>query len=163
MTAAQLPPVGPMPDPETLLLSALLWPRAGGPDPGPVLALVADDDVADPATAEVLAVVRSLVYARQPVGPVVVLDELRRNGRPSKAVCDRLLTATTAGAVPEALPGFACAVVSDSLRRRAESAGHALIAAAVSMAESDLAPLAERAAAGVVDCATRLERLRGER
>lgn len=157
---AQLPPVGPMPDAETLLLSALLWPRPDS-DPGPVLALVLDDDVADPALCEVLKVARSLIYARQPVSPVVVRDELRRGGEPSKAVDDRLLIATTAGAVPEALRAYACAVVAASLRRRVESAGHALADAAESMAESDLGPLAERAAAGIANCAVRLAELRG--
>lgn len=139
-----------------------MWPRPGGADPGPVLALVADDDIADPALAEVLKVIRSLVYAGDPVGPVVVLDELRRTGS-SKPVLDRLLQATTAGAVPEAIRAYAAAVVAASLPRRMESAGHALTAAAGSMAEADLAPLAERAAAGIAECAARLAKLRGER
>lgn len=158
--AAQLPPVGPPPAAEVLLVGALLWPAADA-DPGPVLALVADDDVADPHLAVVLACARSLIYAREPVGAVVVADELRREGRLTQPVADRLASATTSGAVPAALSGYACAVVSASLRRRVESAGTALCAAAEAMPEADLAPLVVRAAASVEDCAARLERLRG--
>lgn len=157
---AQYPPVGPLPAAEVLLLGALLWPRTGV-DPSPVLALVADDDVADPAAGHLLGVVRSMLDTGQPVGPVLVLDELTRRGGPSRQVGERLLAATTCGAVPEAINGYAAAVVAASLRRRAESAGVALSAAAAEMAECDLAPLAQRAAAAVVECAARLEKLRG--
>ena len=159
-TAAQLPPVGPPPAAELLMVGALLWPSPGL-DPGPVLALVADDDIADPALAEVLGVVRSMIYAREPVGPAMVLDELTRRGGPARPVWERLMSATTCGALPEALRGYAAAVVAGSLRRRAESAGSALAGAAGTMHEDDLAPMAERAVAGIADCAARLERLRG--
>ena len=160
--AAQLPPVGPPPAAELLLVGALLWPRTDS-DPGPVLALVLDNDIADPALAEVLRCARSFIYSGESVGPVIVADELGRAGTLTKLVADRLTAATTSGAVPAALRQYACAVVAASLRRRVESAGTALTAAAASSAEADLAPLAERAAAGVIDCAMRLERLRGER
>lgn len=160
MIAAQLPTVGRPPAAEVLLIGALLWPTPGI-DPGPVLSLVTDDDLADPLLAEALMVARSLVYAREPIGPVIVLDELRRIGGPRRAVADRLEAATVSGAVPQAIRGYACAVVAASLRRRMESAGAALSAAAESMAEADLGPLAERAAAAVADCAARLEKLRG--
>lgn len=157
----QLPPVGPPPTAELLLVGALLWPTPEA-DPGPVLALVADDDVADPALAQVLGVVRSMIYAREQVGPALVLAEFRRQGGPSKPVADRLLQATACGGLALALRGYAAAVVAESLRRRMESAGAALSAAAATMAEDDLAPLAARAAAAVADCAERLARLRGE-
>ncbi len=157
---AQYPPVGPLPNAEVLLLGALLWSRPGV-DPGPVLALVADDDLAEPATAHLLGVIRSMCDNGQPVGPVPVLDELTRRGAPSKPVGDRLLSATTCGAVPEALRSYGAAVVAASLRRRMESAGAALTAAAESMAECELAPLAQRVAASVAACAARLEQLRG--
>ena len=158
--AAQLPPVGPPPDAEVLLVGALLWPT---PDdgPGPVIALVADDDVADPHLADVLACARSLIYARESVGAVIVADELRRLGKYSPLVAERLNAAAVSGAVPAALRGYAAAVVADSLRRRVESAGAALTAASESVREVDLAPLAERAASAVADCAARLEKLRG--
>ena len=158
--SAQLPPVGPIPSAEVLLVGALLWPTPDD-DHGPVLALVADDDVADPHLAAVLACARALIYAREPVGPVIVLDELGREGKLTKLVADRLNTATTCGAVPAALRGYGSAVVAASLRRRVESAGAALTAAAESMAEADLAPMAERAANAIADCAARLAKLRG--
>jgi replicative DNA helicase len=157
---SQLPPVGPLPAAELLLLGALLWSRPDL-DPGPVLALVADDELADPALAHVLGVIRSMIDTGQPVGPVMVLDELERRGGPSKQVGDRLLAATTSGAVPEVLRQYAAAVVAAALRRRMESAGAALCAAAESMAEADLAPVAERAVAAVTACAARLAQLRG--
>ena len=159
--AAQLPPIGPLPDAAVLMVGALMWPRPDL-DPGPVLALVADGDVADPALVDVLNVVRSMIYAGESVGLVLVADEVRRSGRLTKRIADTLLTVSTSGAVPEALRSYACAVVAESLRRRVESAGTALIAAAESMAEDDLAPLAERAAAGIADCAARLAKLRGD-
>ncbi len=157
---AQLPPIGPLPNAELLLLGALLWPRPGA-DPSAVLALLADDDLADPALAHLLGVVRSMVETGQPVGPALVLDELERQGGPSKPVGDLLLAATTSGAIPEVLREYGCAVVAAALRRRMESAGAALTAAADSMAEADLAPLAQRAVAAVTGCAARLEQLRG--
>jgi hypothetical protein len=160
--AAQLPPVGPPPAAELLMVGALLWPRPGL-DPGPVLALVADDDVADPALAQLLGVIRSMVYAHESLGPAIVLDELTRSDGAGGPVADRLLQATTCGAVPDAVRGYAAAVVAASLRRRVESAGNALTEAAAQLHEDELAPLAQRAAAAVVDCAARLERLRGER
>lgn len=156
----QLPPVGPQPTPDLLLVGALLW-SIPAVDPRPVLALVADDDVADPALALVLGVVRAMLAAGAPVSPVLVVDQLRRGGEPSKPVADRLMQATAAGAVPFALRAYAAAVVAGSLRRRFESAGAALTAAAAEVAEADLGPMAERAAAAVVDCADRLAALRG--
>ncbi len=159
---AQLPPVGPPPAAELLLVGALLWPRPDT-DPGPVLALVADEDIADPAIAALLTVIRAMLAAGQPVGPVLVLDELQHRGGLTGGVGERLRQATTCGAVPEALRGYCCAVVAASLRRRVESAGAGLAAAAESMAEADLAVVAQRAADVVTGCAARLDRLRGER
>jgi hypothetical protein len=170
-TAAQLPPVGPPPAAEVLLIGALLWPR---PDrntadcssishpAAAVLALVADDDIADPALAELLGVIRSMLAAGKSVGPVAVLDELTRSGRATRTVTDRLMAAATSGALPEQLGGYGCAVLAASLRRRVESAGAALAAAAESMAEDDLAPMVRKAAEAVLDCAARLDSLRGE-
>ena len=158
--AAQLPPVGPPPAAELLLVGALLWPTPDA-DPGPVLALVADDDVADPHVADLLRCARSLIYAHEAVGPVILADELGRAGTLTKLVGDRLTAATTCGAVPTALRGYACAVVAASLRRRVESAGKALTEAAETMHEDDLAPMAQRAAAAIASCAARLDKLRG--
>ena len=158
--AAQLLPVGPPPAAELLLVGALLWPRTDS-DPDVVLALVLDDDIADPALCEVLKVARSMVYGREPVGLVVVHDELRRTGRLTKLVYERLTAVATSGGLPEALRGYACATVAASLRRRVESAGNALTEAAETMHEDDLAPMAQRAAAAIASCAARLDKLRG--
>jgi replicative DNA helicase len=158
--AAQLPPIGPPPAAELLLIGALIWPRLDS-DPDPVLAVVLDDDIADPAIAALVKVIRAMRADGQPISPVLVLDELQRRGGPRSPVGDRLLQATTAGAVPEVLSGYARAVVAASLRRRTESVGRALTEAAGSMHEDDLAPMAQRAAASIATCAARLEKLRG--
>lgn len=157
--AAQVPAVGIPRDASILFLGALLWPSAGV-DPADVLALVRDDDLGDPSSAKVLTAIRSLVERGQPVGPVLTFDEIRRSGEPSRLVADRLEAATACGAHGAALRGYGCAVLASSLRRRVESAGTALYAAANSMHEDDLGPLVERAAASVADCASRLEQLR---
>ena len=59
----QIDPVGPMPDVAQLLVGAFAW--KADPD---VLTLVADDDLADPHLATVLAAIRSMVSADRAVG-----------------------------------------------------------------------------------------------
>lgn len=160
MTAAQVHPVGPHPSAELLLAGALLW---SSPDAAAgLLRHLRDDDVADPPTAAVLVAIRTRAAAGRPLGPQLVLDELRRTGQLRGLVADRLRDATTCGATPEQVRDLAAAVVAQSLRRRVESAGHALTTAATTAAEVDLAPMVASAAAAVADCAHRLETLRGE-
>jgi replicative DNA helicase len=127
------------------------------------LAFVHDDDFESTVLSTVVAAIRRLVLAEKPIGPQMVMDELRRMGELTREVAVQLQAATTSGAdsgVP--VPHYAAAVVADSLRRRVESAGVALTAAADGMAEADLAPLVHRAAVSVRDCANRLATLRGE-
>lgn len=160
MSATQIAPIGPHPSADVLLVGALLW---SDPDAAvDVLRLVHDDDLADPPTAAVLAAVRSRADTGRPLGPQLVLDELRRIGQLRGSVPDRLRDATTCGAVAEQARDLAAAVVADSLRRRVESAGHALTTAAGMAAEADLAPMVAAAAAAVSDCAHRLQLLRGD-
>ncbi|WP_152665540.1 DnaB-like helicase N-terminal domain-containing protein [Mycobacterium sp. UM_Kg1] len=152
------PPVGPHPDIATLLVGALLW----APDDGvEVLDLLRDDDVGDPALAVILAAVRDLLGAGMPVGPQLVADELRRTGRFTGLVPGRLRGATTSGAARTARP-YGAAVAAESLRRKVESAGIALTAAAETAAESDLPPMAKSLLDEIVDAAGRLAQLRGE-
>lgn len=158
--SAQLPPVGPHPDVAVLLLSALVF--SAPDDAADVLAWVRDDDLTDPAAAVVLSAIRTLVNARKTPGPQLILDELRRIGQFRGNVPDRLREATTAGACPEQAGQLAAAVVAESLRRRVESAGSALSAAAPAAAEWELSPLVATAATAVASCAHRLEMLRGE-
>lgn len=180
--AGQITPIGPHPGVAVLLVGALLWSspshspaHAGVTFPAriakrigafrhaaEVFDLVRDDDVDDPALAAVLAAMRTLSTAGRALGPQLVLDELRRTGKLRGLVPDRLREATTSGALPEAALEYAAAVVADALRRRIESAGAALSAAATTAAEADLAPLVAQAAASVSDCARRLAVLRGE-
>jgi hypothetical protein len=155
-----VPAVGPVPDAATVFVGTLLWSSPA--DAARVLELVADDDIESPALSVVLTSVRVLSVAGRPCDAQMVMDELRRGGTVRRDVALALMDATTAGAVPEAAQYYGAAVVSASLRRRVESAGHALTSAADSAAESDLAPLVARAAAAVTDCAARLAKLRGE-
>lgn len=153
-------PIGPHPDVDVLFVGALLWSRAA--DATTVLALVVAEDIESPALAVVLGAVRTLAYADKPIGPQVVLDELRRAGKLRGRVADQLKGATTSGADSAAARYYGAAVVSGSLRRRVESAGEALQAMAAAAPECDLAPMVERAATAITDCDRRLTALRGE-
>jgi replicative DNA helicase len=156
----QIPPVGPHPTTGVLLVGALLWSEPA--EAAAVLELVTDDDIATPSLSLVLAAVRRLVTAGTPPGPQLVLDALRREGTLKNFALKDLEDATTSGAQPLALREYAAAVVSESLRRRIDSAGMALTTAAVDAAEGDLAPLVARASESIHDCAGRLDQLRGE-
>lgn len=158
---AQIPPVGPHPGVDVLLVGAALWAPAEAIQLVN-LAWVKDEDVENPALATVLSTIRSLMYARQPHSPQLVLDELKRAGSLTEPVAEQLKAATTSGADPNALPQYAAATVADSLRRRTAAAGYALTTIAAEGAEADIAPMVEWAAESVRDCARRLEQLRGE-
>lgn len=157
-TGRQVPPVGPHPTVDVLLVGALLWCPDDGAE---VLALVADSDIEDPALAAVLTAVRTLLDAGKPAGPQLVADELSRTGRYRGTVPDRLRAATTSGAAV-ASRAYAAAVVAAALRRQVESAGQSLTTAATEAAECELALLSERLAADIAKCARRLELLRGD-
>ena len=157
----QIAPAGPHPGVDVLFIGALLW--SSRVEAGIVLAFIHDDDFESPVLSTVVAVIRRLVMAEKPVGPQMVMDELRRTGDLSRQVAVQVQAATTSGADSGvAVRHYAAAVVADSLRRRVESAGVALTAAAGDMTEADLAPLVHRAAVSVRDCANRLATLRGE-
>jgi replicative DNA helicase len=154
-TAAQIPAVGALPDVDTLLVGALLW--AGADAAADVLALVDDDDLADPHLAVVLAAVREMEHH----SPQLVLDAITRRGVHRPAIT-ALINATTSGATPAAAREYAAAVVASALRRRVTSAGTALIAAADDASEDDLPIIAANAAGRIVATHQRLTRLRGE-
>lgn len=158
--SAQIGPIGAHPDTAVLLVGALLWSEPNCA--ADVLPWVSDADISDPATAAVLAAIRTRVNSGKALGPQLLLDELQRVGQFRGLVPDRLRDATTAGAVPDQARDLAAAVVADSLRRRVESAGAALSTAADTAAESALAPMVATAAASIADCAHRLAVLRDE-
>jgi hypothetical protein len=157
--AAPVPPVGPVPDIATVFVGTLLWsaPAAAAA----VLELVADDDLEAPALSVVLGSIRRLAADHRPCDAGLVADELRRTGELSRPVADALTAATVAGGPPESARFYAGAVVSDQFRRRVESAGHALIAAAQDSPEAHLAAIVSRATVGCLDAAGRLAELRG--
>jgi replicative DNA helicase len=156
----QIPPVGPHPTAGVLLIGALLWSEPA--QAAEVLEFVTDDDMATPSLSSVLSAVRRLVTAGTPPGPQLVLDALRREGTLKHFAAKDLQDATTSGAQPFALREYAAAVVSEALRRRIANAGVALTTAAPDAAEAALAPLVSRATVACLDCAGRLDQLRGE-
>ncbi|MBZ4558590.1 hypothetical protein GBO17_14255 [Mycobacterium avium subsp. hominissuis] len=149
-----------MPDVEVVFVGTLLWSAPA--DVAAVLELVADDDFSSPALSVLVGTVRRLAAAGQPCDAQVVLDELSRAGGLHRGMALALTDATTTGAVPQAARFYAAAVVARSLRRRVESAGHALVEAAHISAERDLTTLISRATVSVLDCAGRLAELRGD-
>lgn len=161
LDSTQIPPVGPYPGVAELLAGALLYSTTD--EAAAVLALVRDDDIIEGPLRTVLSSVRVLVSRGAPVSPQLALDELKRTGRLTRQVATVLAAITTAGACSHAAQYYAAATVAESLRRKVESAGHALAEAATSAAEADLAPLAEQAAKSAADCAERLAVLRGDR
>ena len=142
-----------------LLVGALMYSTVA--EAAAVLALVQDEDI-DPPLSVVLSTIRRLMAGRITPSPQLVLAELRRTGALTRQVATTLMAATTSGACPPEARHYAAAVVAESLRRQVESYGAALVAAAASAAESDLAPLAQHAAAAVAGCVKRLDQLRGE-
>jgi hypothetical protein len=158
-TTAQIQPIGAHPNIDVLFVGALLWCKPT--EAVDVLAFVENGDVESSALATVLSAVRALANAGKPLGPQVVLDEIRRTGALNAIVADQVRAATTSGADPGAARHYGAGVVAEALRRRIDSAGTALTAAAADAAEADLAPLVTRAAESVRDCADRLAALRG--
>lgn len=156
----QIPPVGPHPTVGVVFVGALLWssPAAAAP----VLDLVVDDDMATPSLSAILAAVRRLVAAGTPPGPQLVLDAIQRVGTLKAFAAEDLRDAVTSGAQPMALREYGAAVVSGALRRRIESASHSLASAAADAPEEALAAMVSRATVTCLDCAARLEELRGE-
>jgi replicative DNA helicase len=138
----------------------LLWSEPAAA--AEVLELVTDDDMSTPSLSLVLSAARRLITAGTPPGPQLVLDALRREGTLKHFAAKDLEDATTSGAQPLALREYAAAVVSESLRRKINSAGVALTTAADGAAEVELAPLVSRATVACLDCAGRLDQLRGE-
>ena len=149
-----------IPDAATVFVGTLLWSSPLAVDG--VLELVHDDDIESPALSVVLAMVRQLAAAGRPCDAQIVMDELHRTGTVSRDVAQALMDATASGADPAAARYYGAAVVSSALRRRIESAGHALTEAASAAAEPVLAVLVTRWARAVQDCADRLAALRGD-
>jgi hypothetical protein len=73
--------------------------------------------------------------------PQLVLDELRRTGELDRPTACWLTSVATAGAPPETARRYAATLVSETLRRKVESWGLTLIAAAETAAEDELKTL----------------------
>jgi hypothetical protein len=154
-----IPSVGAVPDVETVFVGTLLWSSPA--DAAAVLELVADDDFESPALSVLVATIGRLAAAGRPCDAQMVLDELGRDGGVHRGIAAALMDATSAGTVPQAARFYAAAVVARSLRRKIESAGHALISAAQDAPETSLPAIVSRATVSCLDCAGRLAELRG--
>ncbi len=154
ITTAAVPPAGPPPTADDLLVGSLLFG-----DPSGVLKLIRDEDLADPPTSAVLATIRAL--ADRAVSPQLVLDDLTRRGEASPLVRRALITAVTAGAALGAAGDYAAAALAAALRRKVDSLGHALQQAADNASEAELGMLILNGANECAGLAGRLNVLRG--
>lgn len=154
-----MPAVGQTPDVETVFVGTLLW--SAPQDAAAALELVNDDDFEQPALSVLVATIRRLATAGRPCDAQVVLDELGRDGGVHRGIALQLMDATASGAAPQAARHYAAAVLARSLRRKVESAGHALIEASQGASEGNLAAIVSRATVSCLDCAGRLAELRG--
>jgi len=154
-------PIGPHPDIATVFLGGCLWGHRF--EVRLVLHHVEADDFASPMLGTVAEAIRTLIDADKPIGPQMVLDELRRTGSLSTAVAKHLQDAATSGADTDLpLRHYGAALLAESLRRRVESAGAALSSAAAEASEADVARIVTNATTSIYDCLARLHHLRGD-
>lgn len=158
----QYPPVGPIPTPDRLLLSGLLW--ATEEQVSAVLPLIRDDELAEAKQSTILAAIRRCA-ARGQTGCCAVLDELQAfgdlAGDKGSWVAAELNDATTAGGHPDGLRQYLAAVLGAAFRRQIESYGHAVSSASQDFPEADLWPLVSSGGARVRELSERLTRVRG--
>jgi len=155
-----LVPIGPMPEPASLMLCALIYSPAAL-----VVAVTENVDMAvdlDPPGATVFAAVVDLARNGLDPAPVLVLDELRRHGQADRRTATWLAAASTAGAPPESARRYASVVVADSLRRHVESLGTAMASASNTASEAELHHLVISGSLRIQDITRRLTVLRGE-
>jgi len=158
-TATQLPAVGPIPGIHELFIGALMYSSVT--EVNMVARFIESDDLDQPA-ATVLASIKALAGRGVPPGPGLVKDDLHRRGKLTRAVATWLAAAATSGACSSAAKNYACAVLAESFRRQTESFGAALVSAAPSAAEGDVARLAEQGSAAIRYTFGRLTELRGD-
>jgi replicative DNA helicase len=156
-----LQPIGHQPDIGIIFLGGCIWGHRVEVDL--VLNQVHDTDFLDATVGIVIGAVRALIETNKPLGPQMVLDELRRTGSLDKHTAAILQTATTSGADTDLpLRHYGAAVVSDSLRRRVSNAGANLSTAAMESSENELGHIVSSAATSIYDCIARLQHLRGD-
>ncbi|WP_240952098.1 DnaB-like helicase N-terminal domain-containing protein [Rhodococcus sp. BL-253-APC-6A1W] len=149
---------------EGLLDAAIL--RASAVDAAAAFAHVREADFDNPSLGVIFETAAELRAAGLPHDPVIVLDELTRRGLTAGHVGAMLrkhlldVVTSEAAASPLAVSSYACAVVSDSYRRRFEILGKSLVEASAGFAEHDLLPLLQSGRDAAVAHAGRLFRLR---
>ncbi|EOM74620.1 hypothetical protein DW322_03430 [Rhodococcus rhodnii] len=149
------------PDAAALLVGALI--AASRESVCSVLEHVADNDVEHPGYRRLLRTIRHLTKQGRPHGTVCVADELTRTGQMTPDARRALIDATTAGAEPLALRGYAAAVVADAYRWQYELAGKSLVEAAHSWPEHELVGYLRGLGTTLVAHDRRLGALRGEK
>lgn len=140
---------------EKHLICSLLW--GGDPD---VIRNLRPEDLGPNAEA-IMRVICSLSAAGKVIGPPLVLAELRRIGA-GLNVIDLLRQVVDSGADPTAARALAAAAVSESLRRRTESAGRTLCTVAYTAPDEDLLSIVSAVYTSITDADHRLSVLRGE-
>lgn len=149
---------------EVLLDAAIL--RASAVEAAAAFEHVRATDFDNPSLGLIFETAAELRAAGRPHDPVTVLDDLTRcgltAGHTGETLRKHLLDATTndAAASPLAISSYACAVVSESYRRRFEVLGKSLVEASAGIAERDLLPLLRSGGAAAVAHADRLSKLR---
>lgn len=156
----QVPAVAgqPFPSIDTLFVSALLW--CGPNTAADVLRHVHDDDLEAPTHSSILGAVRNLLAAGESASPQLVQAHLNRAGI-NRLVHATINDAFTAGACALAVREYAAGVVGQALRRRIESAGHAL-RSADDLSVDELPHVVATLNTAIADCYARLQRLGGE-
>ncbi|GLP83564.1 hypothetical protein TUM20984_49840 [Mycobacterium antarcticum] len=157
-TSAQLRPVGADATIAHLFIGALLFSTPT--EVQAVLRHVELDDFDEPARS-VLGSIKTVAGQGAPSSSELVKDDLRRRGKLTRERAVWLASATTSGACASAARHYAAAAVAESLRRLTESFGAALCEVAESGAETNVAHLADAAAARIRGVSVRLGELRG--
>lgn len=151
---------GKLPSVAELYVGALLYSTA---DEAKVsLKFVEISDVDDPAGQLVLGSVRALALRGAPPEPLLVKDDLKREGQYSRSVAVWLNRAVTSGGCALAAHHYAAAVVADAFRAAVERFGHSLTSVPDTMSEAEIGELVERTAVAVRGVGARLAELRGD-
>jgi replicative DNA helicase len=160
MSDSQIRAIGTTPCLADLFVSALMFSSIA--EVLDVVRFVVVEDIEPEAGQVVYASIVALARRGVPPSSQLVLDDIKRLGKLTRTRGVWLASATTSGACASAARSYAAALLAESLRREAESMGQALISAAESYSEIELAKLGEIVTTRLGYIAGRLAELRGD-